>query len=98
MTDDAQGWRSWACRAERMRRRMRGPPIRVRLGRRYLADHHIDHAVDQLVLVGDVLVEGHRHDPQRLGAARMLSASMPSASAKATAACMTRALLRGVLP
>src|SRR3954451_18910285 len=41
-------------------------PIQRRIGRVELADDDVDHAVEQLVLVGDVLVQRHRDDPQLL--------------------------------
>jgi hypothetical protein len=36
----------------------------VRRGQRDLAEHEVDHAVEDLVLAGDVVVERHRLDVQ----------------------------------
>jgi hypothetical protein len=44
----------------------RGLPVGVGGRRLDLADDDVDHAVEQLLLVGHVLVEGHRHDVERL--------------------------------
>ena len=66
ITREAQGWRSSARRAERIRRRtslFQSDPADRRVD---LADDDVDHAVEQLVLVGHVLVERHRHDAQFL--------------------------------
>ena len=66
ITREAQGWRSSARRAERIRCRtalFQSDPLDRGLD---LADDDVDHAVEELVLVGHVLVERHRHDAQFL--------------------------------
>jgi hypothetical protein len=42
-------------------------PPRPGDGRIDLADDHIDHSVQELFFVGDVLVERHRYNPQLFG-------------------------------
>ena len=58
-----------------MAARARGPrllathrrlPVGVREGRLDLAEDDVDHAVEEVVLVGDVVVERHRLDAERL--------------------------------
>ncbi len=44
-----------------------GPvPVVAGGGQVHLAEHQVDHTVEQVVLVGDVVVQGHRLDPEGL--------------------------------
>jgi hypothetical protein len=65
MAARAQGWRSSARRAERIRSLSALP---VGTGDRGidLAHDDVHHPVDEVILVGHVLVERHRHHAQRL--------------------------------
>jgi hypothetical protein len=42
-------------------------PVDIGGGRVDLADDDIEHAIEQLVFVRHVLVQGHRHDAELLG-------------------------------
>ena len=60
----AQGWRASTSRAEIARWRMavfQSAPRRRQID---LAEHEIDHAVEEVVLVGHVVVQRHRLDPE----------------------------------
>jgi hypothetical protein len=50
---------------------------------RDLADHHLDHPVQEIVLVSDVRVKRHRSMPSSVPRRRMLTASMPLAVSQA---------------
>ena len=61
----AQRWRARTSRTEIARRRI-AVPSRPRGRQVDLAEDEIDDAVDELVLVGEVVVERHRLDPELL--------------------------------
>jgi hypothetical protein len=44
-----------------------GPPVAVGGGEGDLLEHQVDHAVQELVLVGDVVVERHRSGAELVG-------------------------------
>jgi hypothetical protein len=61
-----------------------------------LGEHQLDHPVEDVVLVGDMVVERHRLDPEPWARRRMVSEPRPSASASATAADSARSRVSGV--
>ena len=71
ITPGAQGWRRRTSRAARTRRASpsssRRPHVEAAHGVVDLAHDDLDHAVEDLLLVGDVVVERHGLDPEPLG-------------------------------
>ena len=61
----AQGWRDSASRAEIARSRIAVLQSVPPEGSSISPKTSVDHAVEELVLVGDVVVERHRLDPER---------------------------------
>jgi hypothetical protein len=76
--------------------RMAASPAGVLAGCLDLCRDELDHAVEEVVLVGHVVVEGHRLDLQLAGEPAWSAQSIPSASAMDTAARRTRSRLSGV--
>ena len=62
----AHGWRVIAARADRARRRIAVFQSVSVGGQVDLAEDQVDHAVEDVVLVGDVVVERHRLDAELL--------------------------------
>ena len=60
----AHGWRRSAWRADSARSRIACLPIGCTRGQVDLAEDQVDHAVEELVLVGHVVVQRHGLDPE----------------------------------
>ena len=68
----AQGWRESDLAGEIARRRMAPPQSARRAGSSISPNTKVDHAVQQVVLVGDVVVQRHRLDPEASPSLRIL--------------------------
>lgn len=68
-------------------------PVGPAWGKGDLTENDVDHPIRHGVLVGHVLVEGHRHDSELLSELGMPSDSVPSWSARVTAVRSTLSLL-----
>jgi hypothetical protein len=70
-------------------------PVRVSVWQGDLAEDHVDHAVEDVVLARHVMVERHGLDPSASTTLRMVTATTPPSSATRMAALSTRARLKG---
>ena len=61
-------------------------PVASGVGQLPFGEHEVEHPVEEIVLVGDVAVEGHRLEPELFPERRIVSASTPEASASSSAA------------